>query len=237
MRKVVLVTGLALASIANANAASDVKIDNDSKFALSAKVGTLGAGLDLTYKINPKFNARFNLNKAAASYDEVEDGVSYSGDLNLFTAGALLDFHPFKSNFRMTAGLYKNNNDISASSTNAKTDEVEIGDKTYTIDGTLNSSVGFKNMAPYLGIGWGNAVTRPNRWRFSVDAGVLFQGSPEGKLTGTGFATEVGTTNTVDISSEPTFQAELAKEEDNLNADLEDFKAYPVVAIGVSYNL
>ena len=233
MREKIIVASVLLASFVNVNAAEHAKVDQQSKYALTAKVGTLGAGLDLTYKINPKFNARINLNKASADYNEVEDGVTYTGDLDLFTVGALVDYHPFQNNFRMSAGLYKNNNEINASSTDA--DEAEIGGTVYDIEGTLNSSISFKSIAPYIGIGWGNAVKRPNRWRISFDAGVLFQGKPEGKLS-IGDETTVRNSETGQLEDIPDFEAELAQEEDNLNAELKDFKAYPAISLGVSYN-
>jgi len=133
----------------------------------------------------------------------------------------------------MSAGLYKNNNEINASSTDA--DEAEIGGTVYDIEGTLNSSISFKSIAPYIGIGWGNAVKRPNRWRISFDAGVLFQGKPEGKLS-IGDETTVRNSETGQLEDIPDFEAELAQEEDNLNAELKDFKAYPAISLGVSYN-
>lgn len=37
------------------------------------------------------------------------------------------------------------------------------------------------------------------------------------------------------ISTDPTFQQNLAIEESNLQNDLDNFEIYPVVALGVSY--
>lgn len=231
MKNKILLTSFAL--IFSMNIYANNKIDKN-KFGVTAKIGTLGAGLDLTYKINPKLNTRLNLNKASADYDEVDDGVAYKGDLDLFTVGALLDFHPLQNGFRLTGGLFKNNNKISATATNPT--DAEIGDITYDItDGALNSSVSFKSVAPYLGLGWGNAVKGPGKWHFSLDAGVLFQGQPKGKLTGTGNASIVGSNEVFAIENNEDFQAELTREENNLNAELEDFKAYPVISLGVSY--
>jgi len=234
MKKIIISACLiALPIISVAEIAS---LDKQSKFGVTAKLGTLGAGLDLTYKLTPKLNTRFNINGASADYDEIEDGVAYKGSLDLFSAGALLDYHPFGNGFRLSAGLYNNRNKIEASSTDSQ--DAEIGDTTYTIDGTLDSSVGFKSTAPYLGIGWGNAVKGFKNWHFSVDAGVLFQGSPESVLTGTGKATPVGGVYDVDTVNiaDADFQQELQTEQENLNDELKDFKEYPVFSMGLSYS-
>ena len=205
-----------------------------SKFGLTGKVGTLGAGLDLTFKIRPNLNARLNVNGASASYDEVDDGIAYKGDLKLSSVGALLDYHPFGNGFRFSGGLYSNSNKIESESTDAQ--NADIGDINYDITGTLNSKVGFKSSAPYLGLGWGNAVKGYKNFNFSLDAGMLFQGSPDAQLSGTGTATPTAGGAAVDISNDATFLAELEKEEVNLNNDLKDFKYYPVISMGVSYN-
>nr|CAA6829340.1 MAG: Unknown protein [uncultured Thiotrichaceae bacterium] len=62
-----------------------------------------------------------------------------------------------------------------------------------------------------------------SKWRFALDAGVLFQGSPSIKIAVTG--ANVGAIQ----------QSDIAEEEQNLNDDLEDFKACPVISAGVSY--
>ena len=52
----------------------------------------------------------------------------------------------------------------------------------------------------------------------------MFQGSPTANLSATG-----------PIASDPGFQADLAKEENNLQDDLDNFEYYPVISIGFNY--
>ena len=52
----------------------------------------------------------------------------------------------------------------------------------------------------------------------------MFQGSPEVTLSATG-----------PITSDTTFLAELAKEEDNLQDDLDSYEFYPIISIGINY--
>jgi hypothetical protein len=209
--------------------------DTNSQYAITGKVGTLGAGLDLTYHINKKLNARFNLNGASKSADGEEDGVNYTGNLDALTIGGLIDYHPMAGNFRLSAGLYNNQNEINLDATGSN-DNAQVGDRSYNLTGaTLNTNVGFKSVAPYLGLGWGNAVKTGSKWRFSFDAGVLFQGTPEAKITASGNAIDLATNTAVNLATDTQFQTELATEEQSLNDDLKDFKAYPVISLGVSY--
>ena len=73
-------------------------------------------------------------------------------------------------------------------------------------------------------MGWGNALGEDKRWGFVFDLGVVFQGSPDADLTATG-----------PLASDPTFLAELAKEEQQLQDEVDDYEYYPVVSIGVTY--
>lgn len=52
----------------------------------------------------------------------------------------------------------------------------------------------------------------------------MYQGAPKVDLTAVG-----------GVGTPPGFDAELAKEEKNIQDDLNEFKFYPVVAIGLSY--
>lgn len=193
---------------------------SDSQYAITGKVGTLGLGADLTYRINNKINARFNFNGGSVDADGEEDGINYTGNLEAQTIGGLVDYHPMASGLRISAGLYSNGNELDL---NANGGNAQIGDTNYDLSNTnLNTNVSFKSVAPYLGLGWGNAVKMGSKWRFALDAGVLFQGSPNAKITVTG--------NNANVS-----QADINEEEQNLNDDLKDFKAYPVISAGVSY--
>ncbi len=236
MFKTVISTSV-VASIFLMNTVQAATPDN-SQYAVTGKLGTLGIGADLTYRINDKFNARLNINGGSVNADDAEDGIKYKGDFDVQTIGGLMDYHPMASGLRISVGIYNNGNELNLNATGSGNNNAEIGDRTYDITGAnLATNVGFKSIAPYLGIGWGNAVKMGSKWRLSLDAGVLFQGTPEAKVTASGNA--IDTTNggniPVNLATDPTFQAELIKEENNLNDELKDFKAYPVISLGVSY--
>ena len=194
--------------------------------AISARAGTLGLGLEATTAITKKVNAKVVVNGFSFSDEGDVDDIDYDFDIDLFTAGALLDWHPFNgSSFRISGGLLYNGNELDADATTR--DEFDIGDNTYTSAeiGTLNGSIDFNNFAPYFGIGWGNSVGKDTRWEVLFDIGFLYMGSANADLESSG-----GT-----LSNNATLQADLQEEEDALEDDIEDFAFYPVFSFGVSY--
>ncbi len=227
----------------NANKMS-VDKGNAGGFGITGKVSTLGLGADLTYGLMDKLNARFSINGGSLNADGENDGINYDGTLKLQSFGGILDFHPTGGGFRLSAGIYNNGNEIDLDATGANQD-AEIGDITYDIsDAKLNTKVSFKSTAPYLGIGWGNAVDKASKFSMTTDLGVLFQGAPVAKLTASGNVipkSGIHTGPAIDLAGSSDaaleFQRELQKEEDNLNGgdNLKKFKLFPVVSLGFNY--
>ncbi|HHL19506.1 MAG TPA: hypothetical protein ENJ33_07205 [Thiothrix sp.] len=227
MNKIITQASLVIGLLAFSTAYAET----NSKYALTAKIGTLGVGADLTYGMTDKLNARFSVNGGSISADGEEDGINYKGDLDLLSGGALVDYHPFISNFRLSAGLFANENEFNLDASGSN--NAVIGARSYDLsNANLNTQIGFNSLAPYLGIGWGNAVKKGSQWRFSLDAGVLFQGSPEAKFTTSGTVDSGAGAISVNDSL---FQNDLDQEEQNLNDELKDFKALPVISLGTSY--
>jgi glycerate kinase len=109
---------------------------------------------------------------------------------------------------------------------------------TYTINGTTYSStdvgslqgdMSFNKVAPYIGIGWGNPAARDKGWGMTSDIGVLFQGTPKTSLVATCGAAIAGTATCTQL------QSDTAAENTKLQNDLRNFKWWPVVSVGISY--
>lgn len=191
---------------------------------LGIKVSTLGLGLEVERSLSDSISGRIGVNYFTYGYSGTEDDIEYDFDLNLMSLSALLDWHPFKGSFRISGGAIYNGNDIDA---NAKSSETfDIGDSTYTGAelGTLKGKIDFKDIAPYLGLGWDTSFGKNKSFGFLFELGAIYQGLPKVDLSADG-----------PIASDPTFQNELATEEKNLQSDLDSFKVYPVIAIGLSY--
>ena len=187
--------------------------------AVAVKLGTLGLGVEGTFGLTEHINARLGFNRYNYDTREKVSDIRYDFDLKLKTISLFADWHPFGSAFRVTAGLMGNSNELTGSSSSTS---VEIGDTTY-VDVGLDAKLDFDSTAPYLGIGWGNAVATGKGWGFNVDLGVMYQGSGNVTLTPTGSGASL-----VD-------SADLASEEQKFEDDIKGFKYYPVCTVGVSY--
>jgi hypothetical protein len=192
--------------------------------AVSGKVGTLGLGGDLTAGITSNVNARVGINAGSLSFQGSPQDVEYDVDLDFLSFPALVDWHVFDDSFRISAGVLINQNEIGLLA--MPTSSVDIGGIEYTPAeiGTLSGGVDFDPVAPYIGIGWGNALDPDRKWGFTCDFGVAYTSSPNVALTASGTA-----------ASDPTFQDALAREVNDIEDKLSNFKFYPVISVGLFY--
>jgi len=193
--------------------------------------GTTGLGGTLTVPLYGNYlNLRGTIHRFSIDDDLEEDGVEYDATLDLENYGLLLDWHPFAGGIRLTAGVVSSRNEITG--TAVPTEPTEIGDVTFSPEdiGTLHLKAKYGNsMSGYVGLGWGNAVCPEDRLTFSLDIGVIITSPLEVDLRAD---SPIGNSN-------PVIQAQLLKElrteEDNLEKDLEDVEAWPVINLGIGY--
>ncbi len=210
-----------LAAIGLASPSSSQAQLLDPHVGVTIKAGTTGAGIDLTKSIFQDVNIRVGYNRFPYSDSFTKSTIQYDGDLRLETIPVFLDWHVFSGGFRMSTGVFYNNN--SWDLTSRATGTVTVGGTPIDAStlGTLNGTVEFGNMiVPYLGVGWGNAVDQDQRWGVAVDVGVFYQGEPDVTLTQSGSAVSA---------------ADLAQEERNLEDEFDVFQFYPVATIGLFF--
>lgn len=198
-------------------------------FAVSGKLGTLGLGVEVTKSFSESITGRVGLNGSNYNKTGTESGVEYDFKLKLQTVSALADWYPWQGAFRGTVGLVYNNNKMDFSA-KPSSGNYTINDKSYTAAevGSLNGGIKFDNVAPYIGIGWGNPVAKEKDWGFVVDLGLLAQGSPKASMSVTCGSAIVGTAKCTSLNTDA--DAERQQMESALN----DFKWYPVASIGIS---
>lgn len=206
---------LAFLSMGAANA------DND--FGVGLKAGTLGLGLEASWQPLPYMDIRVGVNAYDYDDDGTQAGVSYEATLNLDSFYATGNFHFPISPMRVTAGLYSNGNEF-----NMFNDDdvglIEIDGTDYPAGaiGTLSSVTSFNSTAPYLGIGFDFTLAR--KVGMNLDFGVLWQGEPDVTLEADGL-----------LASDPSFLAALDAERIELEDEMKDFKAWPVISLGIVY--
>ena len=213
MKMYILLAALALPGMASAG-----------DFGIEGHGSTLGFGGELDYAVNSYFTARVQFNRYNYSYSGTKQQIDYDFDLHLKSYAAMLDWHPFAGGFRVTGGYFSNKNQI---------DAVAVPQGSYTINGhtytaaqvlTLYGTVGFKPDVPYLGIGWTTLGPTDTGLGFTFDLGALFQGTPQANLYATG-----------PITTHAQFKQDLAAEQLKLQDDVNNYKTYPVISLGITY--
>jgi hypothetical protein len=197
-------------------------------FAVGLKASTLGVGVEGEYAPNQFLGVRLGVNYFTYDFDDDVRNINYDFDLNLRSISALLDWHPFPflGEFRISGGLLYNRNELEAIGRPRTGDVFIIGDNVFAADqvGTLRGDIEFNEIAPYLGVGWDSSFGKDHALGFVFELGALFQGSPDVRLAADG-----------PVSGDATFQRELERERQELQDDVDDFKVYPVVSLGVVY--
>jgi len=194
------------------------------EWALGFKTSTLGLGGELTTNLAPDVHLDASILWFEFDFDMEIDDIDYDVDLQLFNPLVKLDWYPFGGDFRISAGVLFNGTDIDLEATSAE--PIEIGDTIYDPDaiGSIEGDSEFDDVAPYIGIGFGNPLSRDRGWGFTADFGVAFIGSPNVDLTITG-----------PFADNPLLLADLAEEEEEIEDELDKFRFYPVLALTFYY--
>jgi hypothetical protein len=194
----------------------------DDSLWLGAKAGTLGLGVEGTWRPIPWFDLRAGLN--AYEYDDEgsEAGIDYDATLDLDTAYATANLLLPGTPLRFTAGVFDNGNELRLVST--ETGPVELGGTTFSAAevGTLSGGASFDDVAPYAGIGFDFGLV--GRLGLNLDLGVLFQGDPDIALEADGL-----------LADDPAFQDALEAERAELEDELDGYELYPVASLTVTF--
>ena len=194
---------------------------------VAARASTLGAGVEAAVAVLPFLNIRGGIYGFQYDYTGTESGNDYELELKLSSMAMLADLRLGETPFRLTAGVLANGNQVDLTAETARVLTYEIGGEVYEIDevGAFTGKLEFDALAPYAGIGLGNASGAG--LGILVDLGVVFQGKPTVSLS------------TERELPEPSLQRELednlAREEAELAEELEDFQLYPVISVGLRF--
>lgn len=190
-------------------------------FGINVKAGTLGLGAELSKAFSDKLSLNLGFNSYNYKTTRSESGIDYDSKFELQSASLLANYHPFSGLFRFTAGALYNGSELKLTGKPSAGSSYSINGVTYTAAqvGALTGTVTFNKTAPYVGVGWGN---RPgSKLGLCADVGLLYQGSPKLALSATGNAAGLATN--------------LEQERKNAEADLNNFKWYPVLSLGVYF--
>lgn len=216
--KWLVIVGTSVAACASLPASAQ-----EGRWSLGLTGGTLGAGPELSYRANAHLGLRANAGFLSLSRDEEVDDIDYDAELDLNSYGMLLDWYPAGGGFRISLGGRVNNNEIDLTGTPST--NVTIGNTTYTPRqiGTLSGTVATDDFVPTLTLGYGGTLA--TGFTLGVEAGVMWQGQPKiDNLRATGL-----------LASTQQFQADIEREQREIEAELDDYELWPILQVEFLY--
>jgi len=195
----------------------------DKKFAISPNIGTKGVGIEASYKINDYLALRGGPNYLSFNDKSTISALRYGYNLDFSDVGALVDVHPLKNAFRVTAGGFYGKSKVDFNATASS--PVQVGNNFYTASqvGTIRGKVQGENFTPYLGVGYTRKWMTDENFYFDADLGVEFD-NVKTTLTSDGTA-----------SGNAAFQADLERERQKIGNFFDFMQYYPVARMAVSY--
>lgn len=193
------------------------------KLAIGVNGGTYGVGGELTYRLSDRINARAGYHAItyshSDSYNDLEVGIDYTGNLDVSNIALMVDFFPFKKVLKLTAGVYLMDWNING---NAIPNEAYEFDDTHSFEperlGTLTADVSYPDgPAPYVGFGFGNQVAKGLPLKMIIDIGAVYTGAPQVTMTGSGLI------------------APTSDNAQSIQEGLNEFEWYPVARVGFSF--
>jgi len=193
-------------------------------YGITFRAGTTGPGVALTRSFGKHFSLSLGGNyfpytlNGSTTTNEVN--VAYQANLTMESFSALIDWQPFRNWLRVSAGVYYNNLKVTGSAN--PTNSYSIEGHTFSPQklGSLSGSVDFAHkLAPYIGLGIGNAANNGHHFGFLIDGGVMYTNAASVAMSGSGL---IGAT---------------ADQASNIQDGLSGIKIYPVVTFGLSYRL
>jgi hypothetical protein len=195
----------------------------DNEFGIGVRASTLGGGIEGSWQPLRYLDVRLGVNYFSFEESGSLSGINYDGTLNLESVYTTVSYHFPMSPIRVTAGIYGNGNEYNLVSDDSAF--IDIGGTVYSRAqaGTLRSTTSFEDVSPYAGIGFDFSVFR--RLGLNVDIGLLWQGDPQVTLTADGTA-----------SNNAGFRNSLEIERREIEDEVSEFKAWPVISLGFYYN-
>jgi hypothetical protein len=185
---------------------------------IGVRAGTTGLGADVGWGLAPTLGARIGLSGMNVNGDFDTDDVRYDAKAKLVNLNGFLDWSPLGP-FRITGGFIANNNKIDLNG------QPTSGSSGIPPGSSLTGQVKpDKSFAPYLGVGYGNVWTKGVNFYF--DLGIMFQGSPQVSLS-----LNCGSANPAQCAAA---QAEVEEERQRVQDQVDKYKYYPVLTLGIT---
>lgn len=196
------------------------------RFSLGLGVGTNGGVLEAAYAVNRYVDVRAQGAGIGFDADFKSSDVKYRGKLRHFTGGADVDLHPFANPLLVVGGFVSGERKVRVKADPSETATVKINGVSFPVSQviSLNGEADLGSTAPFAGLGFDNTFTHAGRWGVRAVAGVIFGQDPKVRLNASG-----------PFAADPIVVAAVGREEASLQHDVDGYRYYPVVQLGVTY--
>jgi hypothetical protein len=171
---------------------------------MGVKATTDGVGIEVVKGFGTRLNVRlgYSFLTVPISYSLDFQGISATTKARLKFGGVklFLDFYPVKNAIHLTAGVMQNG--MKHSLEVIPTSDYPYGDIMIPASdlGSLEAVVTPKvKISPYVGLGFGNTLSREHRVSFNFELGVLYHGAPQLDLVGTKMLSPMASENNEQI--------------------------------------
>jgi hypothetical protein len=201
-----------------------------AQVALAGHAGTLGLGASVAYGTGGPFAVRGGVNLFLWEPSHDFDDAEFTVDVGSPSWMGVIDFYPGAGALRLTGGVvwFGATHEVRA----RLNEDIELGDDTYTPQqlGTLTGELRTRDVAPYVGVGFGRKPGTTHGPGFLMDLGVAVHGKPDVRLKSTG-----PLANDLNPFTRTAFNANLVSEQDEIEDDIQWFRFYPVLSIGLTF--
>ncbi len=214
---------------------------SSSKVGIGLKLSTLGAGIEAAIPLAARANLRSGVNFFQYNRAITNDGIHYAAQLNFRSAEAHLDWYPF-GGFHVSPGvLFYNGNRLTANAS-------VPGGQNFTLNGTAYQSdstnpvtgtgkLDFVKVSPSIMLGFGNLIPRSGRhYSFLFEVGGAYQGSARVALNLAGSVCDTTGNFCRSVASDPTVQANVLAQQQKIRNDINPYRFFPVISLGVGFN-
>jgi hypothetical protein len=242
MKKIVTSTLLAGVILATQVEASEIVYQGTS---VGGQAGIFGIGANLKGKFTDTLGAKIAFDNF--TYNDIEivdDEVTYNFDIKTQDFLATLDWHPYASSFKTSAGVIVNNSNLEGTISPTTETTFTFNGVSYSTNDIAKVDVSseFDPVAPYVGIGWDTSWGKKSGWGFTFDLGIIYQGSAkvdysvkykEVPKTGNAAVDAAAQQAREDLIRE--VNANLEVEKKSLQTELDNYEFLPYISIGINY--
>lgn len=190
--------------------------------AISAKLGTYGAGAEIVGGINEKLSVRGGFSYFAFDYTDTYEELAVESTVNfkLGNLSLIADYY-FLPKMHISAGVLYNLSKETITGTPSK--NIVIGNQTYTPEqlGELSIDIEPQQINPYVGLGFGRTIGIDELVSFNFELGAVYHGEPQASLSADGMI-------------HPT---ENEVNELQINNNLSNFTLFPVITLQLSFKI